>query len=306
MDDSEHSRNSQDSQDAQDAQDSQDAQDFQDAQDSISFVEHTGEQEGKKYRRTKQIHCQAHIDKEHSKGKKKVDEKEIPVSFQIGDHVAKLKQSRLKFYAESSKVEDDASLKNHASTPGLFSIDKFTGEAQKVHDTSLFINLTNRIVELEDEDPVVAVKGLKGTAPVRVKLKDTTIKKTETQKVPSVKTITTTSLIDVPMNAWKHAKSENEHSIALGQIVNVSRSAHVVRELLQKYGMRMIGFHGSILGDMITSMYSKVIPDVFHEGVIPANISKNPSNIFRARNLEACYHLEVLKTLKKQIAKMFG
>jgi len=57
---------------------------------------------------------------------------------------------------------------------------------------------------------------------------------------------------------------------------------------------------------MITSMYSKIIPDVFHEGVIPANISKNPSNIFRARNLEACYPLEVLKTLKKQIAKMFG
>ena len=78
-----------------------------------------------------------------------------------------MKESRLKFYTESSNVEDDASLKKHASTPGLFSVEIFTnGEAQKVHDTSLFIDLTKRIVELEDEDSAVAVKVLKETTPV--------------------------------------------------------------------------------------------------------------------------------------------
>ena len=75
-----------------------------------------------------------------------------------------MKESRLKFYTESSNVED---VKKHASTPGLFSVEIFTnGEAQKVHDTSLFIDLTKRIVELEDEDSAVAVKVLKETTPV--------------------------------------------------------------------------------------------------------------------------------------------
>ena len=42
------------------------------------------------------------IGTEHSK-KKKVEEKETPVRFQIGDHIGKLKESRLKFLLNRAK-----------------------------------------------------------------------------------------------------------------------------------------------------------------------------------------------------------